>query len=380
MIDENRLTRLFCELVAIDSPSRGERQMADRVTVLLRELGCEVEEDQAGQAIGGNCGNLYARLAGTLPGAPLLLSVHLDTVEPSAGKQALIGEDGVIRSSGRTILGADDLAGVTAILEAIRSTREKAIPHRSLEILLTVAEEQHLTGSHHLEVHRLKAREAYVLDTSGEPGLAVLQAPGHIALTFEIQGQAAHAGIAPETGISAIQVAARGIAAMQLGRVNAVTTANIGRIEGGGETNVVADYCRVTAECRSLDTASLRLQADHMRSAMLTAAEAAGARVDVVETPSYQPYQVDPNHRVVRSFVTACEELGLKVRLTSTGGGSDNNILSLHGITGIVLSCGMAKVHSCQEEIRIRDLVDTARLVQALICQPSPESTERLNK
>lgn len=367
MIDEKRLVELFCELVRIDSPSRGERMMADRVTGLLRELGCEVFEDQAGQAIGGNCGNLYARLPGDLPGEPLLFAVHLDTVEPGRGKQAIIGPDGVIRSSGSTVLGADDLAGVSAILEAIRSVREDGSLHRPLEILLTVAEEQHLTGSHHLDTARLSAREAYVLDTSGAPGLAVLQAPGHIALTFEIHGQAAHAGIAPETGVSAIQVAARGIAAMRLGRVDESSTANIGRIEGGGETNVVADFCRVTAECRSLDAGTLRSLADEMRDAMLTAALEAGASVDILESVSYEPYQVDRGHPVVKRFEAACRQLGLPVRLVSTGGGSDNNILALAGITGIVLSCGMNRVHSCQEEISIHDLTDTARLVQALL-------------
>jgi len=367
MINEQRLVQLFCDLVTIDSPSRSERDMADHVKSLLLDLGGQVEEDTAGQAIGGNCGNLYAQLPGQLPGEPLLLSVHLDTVEPSRGKQAMVC-DGIIRSAGGTILGADDLAGLTAILEAVRSADEQAIPRRSLEILLTVAEEQHLLGSHHLEPWRLKSREAYVLDTSGAPGLAVLQAPGHIGLVFEIYGQAAHAGIAPETGISAIRTAALGIAAMRLGRVDDVSTANIGRIEGGGETNVVADYCRVTAECRSLDLASLRTLADELRAAMNQAAEQTGARVVIHEKQSYQPYQVERDHPVVSRFVSACDQLGLPVRLVATGGGSDNNVLALHGITGIVLSCGMSKVHSSQEEISIRDLTDTARLVKLLIC------------
>jgi len=367
MINEQRLVQLFCDLVTIDSPSRRERNMADRVKKILIELGGQVEEDDAGQAIDGNCGNLYARLPGALPGEPLLLSVHLDTVEPARGKRAVI-RDGIIRSAGDTILGADDLAGLTAILEAVRSTDEQGIPRRSLEILLTVAEEQHLLGSHHLEPWRLKAREAYVLDTSGAPGLAVLQAPGHIGLTFEIFGQASHAGITPETGVSAIRAAALGIAAMRLGRIDEASTANIGRIEGGGETNVVADYCRVTAECRSLDLVSLRKLADELREAMSHAAEQSGARVVIQEKQSYQPYQVERDHPVVRRFVSACGQLGLPVRLVATGGGSDNNVLALHGITGIVLSCGMSKVHSCQEEISVRDLADTAKLVQLLIC------------
>ncbi len=369
MINEQRLTQLFGELVTIDAPSLQERTMADAVSRLLSALGFEVFEDQAAAAIGGNCGNFYARLTGDLPGLPLLLSGHLDTVEPCRGKRAIVGTDGIIRSAGDTILGADNLAGISAILEAVRSVREDGIPHRSLEILLSVAEERHLTGTHHLEIGRLAAREAYVLDTSGSPGLAILQAPGHIALTFDFLGQAAHAGIAPETGISAIQAAALGIAELRLGRVDETSTANIGRIAGGGETNVIPDHCRVTAECRSLDAGRLRQLADEMCASMRRGAASTGARLEVHEVTSYQPYEISPEHPVVRRFVDVCETIGLPVRLAATGGGSDNNILALHGIAGIVLSCGMMKVHSCQEEISVRDLVDTAKLVRGLICK-----------
>jgi tripeptide aminopeptidase len=369
MINEQRLVDLFCELVQIDAPSRQERAMADQMIELLCQMGCQIHEDQAAAAIGGDCGNLIASLAGALPGAPMLLAVHLDTVEPCRGKQAMISDDGIIRSAGGTILGADDLAGIAAIVEAIRSVQNDGIAHRSLEILLSVAEEQHLTGSHHLNFDYLTAKEAYVLDTSGAPGLAVLQAPGHIGLVFEFFGQAAHAGIAPENGVSAIQAAARGIARLRLGRVDAGSTANIGRIEGGGETNIIADYCRVTAECRSLDAVRLRLLADEMRGILQQAADETGACLAIAETISYLPYQIAPDRPVVRRFTAVCQNLGLPVRHVSTGGGSDNNILAQHGIEGLVLSCGMRNVHSCQEEISISDLVDTARMVRGLICE-----------
>ena len=367
MIDEKKLVDLFCELVKIDAPSLQERAMADRVSTLFKELGGEVFEDHAASAIGGNCGNLIITLPGELPGYPLLLAVHLDTVEPCRGKLAVVGEDGVIRSAGNTILGADDIAGIAAILAAIASIRADHIPHRSLEILLTVGEELHLLGSPQLDFSRLKAKEAYVLDTSGPPGLAVIQAPGHIGLVFEFAGQAAHAGIAPEHGISAIQAAARGIARLKLGRVDAETTANIGRIEGGGETNVIPDYCRVTAECRSLQNEHLLEQVLEIRHCMELGAAETGARLQVSERVSYLPYSVDPSSEVVRRFVQACDKLSLPVCLKATGGGSDNNILACHNIEGIVISCGMEKVHSCEEQIKISDLTNTARLVRLII-------------
>lgn len=369
-VQDERLIALFCDLVPIESPSLHERAMADRLKAEIIALGGEVSEDGAGPLLGGDCGNLYAYLPGDLPGSPLLLSMHMDTVEPCQGKRAAVGEDGIIRSQGGTILGADDLAGVAAVLEAVRVNDENKVPRRSLEIVLSVAEELHLTGIHHFEPQRLRAREAYVLDTSGAPGLAVLAAPGHIWLCFKFVGKASHAGINPEDGVSATQAAAIGIAAMPLGRIDPQTTANIGRIEGGGETNVVADLCRVTAECRSLDYDRLLEQAAVMKKAMEDAAQRTGATVQVEEKISYLPYQVRPDRPVVRRFQAACAMVGIEARLGATGGGSDNNVLALHGIEGIVISCGMEHVHSCREQIRVRDLVNTARLVRALISNP----------
>ncbi len=367
MVNETRLVDLFCDLVKIDSVSLEERDLADAVSLILQNIGFTVEEDQAGQAIGGNCNNLYARLDGSTDQAPLLFAVHLDTVEPGRGKLARIDDDRVIRSAGNTVLGADNLAGLVPIIEAICGLADEGTRHRPIELFLSVAEELHLTGSHAMEAERLSASQAYILDTSGSPGLAVLKAPGHIALSFDVYGQAAHAGIDPENGVSAIQAASRGIAAMQLGRVDEQSTANIGRIEGGGETNVVADFCRVTAECRSLNLDRLDEIAQDMTDAMLRAADQTGAKVETTRKPSYLPYEIRPDHPVVRRFEKACHNNNLPVRLVSTGGGSDNNILALHGIDGIVISCGMTDVHSRDESVSIDDLVTVTRLVRSLI-------------
>lgn len=370
MINADRLVSLFTELVTIDTPSKSERVMADRIKSHLADLGFTVTEDQAGAQIGGNCGNLIARLPGSLALEPLLFCAHLDTVEPARGKRALTGADGVMRSGGDTVLGADDLAGVAAIIEAVRAMLETGRAHRPIEILFTVAEECHLLGSRHLDVSGLSARQGYVLDASGEPGRGVVQAPGHISLHFTIRGLAAHAGMCPENGVSAITAAARGIAAMRLGRVDAQTTANIGRIEGGGETNVVADLCSVTAECRSQEQTRLDEQADHLCSCMEQAAADMGATVHIRRQQSYAPYRIASDSPVVQRFTEACARLSLPVHLEAGGGGSDNNVLVLHGITGMVIACGMDQIHSCQEQLPIRDLVNTARIVEQLIELP----------
>lgn len=371
MINEKRLTGHFVSLVAVDAPSFQEREIADIVCAQLRDLGLQIAEDQAGAAIGGNCGNVYAVWPGSRADlVPLLFCAHFDTVEPARGKRAVIQADGRITSAGDTVLGADDLSALTAIIEAIRSISEAGLPHRTVELLLTVAEEQHLAGSRHFEPERLKARQAYVLDAEDAPGTAVIRAPGNIGLVFEVSGQAAHAGMAPEAGISAITAAARGIAAMRLGRIDRETTANIGRISGGGETNIVADTCIVTAECRSQDRAKMEAQADHLCACMEQAATAMGARLQIRRQTPYHPYAVAPDSLALQRFRQACAELSLPAAETPAGGGSDNNTLMLHGFDGLVLTCGMKKVHTRQEEISIRDLLDTARLVERLILIP----------
>ncbi|NLM78567.1 MAG: M20/M25/M40 family metallo-hydrolase [Ruminococcaceae bacterium] len=370
MIQEKRIVQHFVRLVDIDAPSLAERELADFVKEQLSQMGFQVSEDDAGRAIGGNCGNVYARWPGTLDLEPLLFSGHFDTVEPGRGKKAVVHDDGRITSAGDTVLGADNLACLAAIIEAIRSITEDGRPHRPVELFISVAEERHLLGAGQYQPDRLSARQCYVLDASGAPGLAVVRAPGVIELLFEIQGRSAHAGMEPEKGINAITTAARGIAAMKLGRIDPETTANIGRIEGGGATNVVSAACKVTAECRSQDEAKLTAHADHMCACMQQAADESGALLKIRRQLSYLPYAVSPESPVLRRFRQACQVLDLPKREQPAGGGSDNNLLVRHGIDGIVLSCGMDQVHTCQEQILVKDLVDTARLVEQLILLP----------
>lgn len=372
MLSENAVVALFCRLASLDAPSRSERPVADAVIDYLDQLGVSVDEDDAAAKIGGNCGNLYARLPGTVPGPAVLFCVHLDTVEPCHAKKIVVTEDRVIRSDGTTILGADDVSALAAVLESLRTLVETGIPHRDIELLFTVAEETHLQGSRHADLTRFSAGAAYVLDANQSPGLGVVAAPGHVSFEVDIKGHAAHAGINPEEGVSAITVAARAIADMRLGRIDAGTTANIGRIEGGTVTNIVADHCHVTAECRSLDWRRLEEQADHMRSCLKTAAAEAGARITIGETIDYYPYSVASDSLAMRQFLAACEALSIKPQLLTLGGGSDMNVLVRGGLSGMVLSCGMQLMHSCQEYLTIDDLMMTTELVLRLMTLPVP--------
>ncbi len=366
-INPTRLNRLFIELASIDAPSFAERQAADAVIWFLNNLGLTVAEDDTAAKIGGNCGNLLCRVPGDGSQAPLLLSTHIDTVEPCRGKKISLGSDGIFRSDGTTILGADDYAGVTAILEAVRLLTEENVTHRPLELLFSVAEEAHLQGISHFDTRQLKAREGYVLDTSGAPGKGIVAAPGHRHFEFEIKGRAAHAGIAPESGISAIAAAADGISKLHWGRIDAETTANIGEITGGGATNIVAKHCHVTAECRSLDADKLDLISAQIASAMQEACDQSGAFLTTSVRTSYLPYQVAEGEAVAARFRFACQAVELVPKLETTGGGSDLNILAQAGIRGMVLSCGMQQVHSNQEYLAAPDLHQLTRLVLALI-------------
>lgn len=203
-IDKERLIADFLSLTTGSAESLDERRVADLLTEKLNLIGFSVSEDDAGQKLGGNTGNLYGFLKGTIPGLPLLLSAHMDTVKPGENKHPVLHEDGTITSDGTTVLGADDAAGIVEILEGIRCVQEAALPHRDIEILFPVAEEIYIQGSGVFDFSQIRAKEAYVLDMSGEVGSAAVRAPSLISFQVTVKGKASHAGFAPENGIHVI--------------------------------------------------------------------------------------------------------------------------------------------------------------------------------
>ena len=229
MIDEKRIADFFAELVSIDSPSLEEREMADTLKIKFAEIGVTFTEDHTQEQTGSNAGNLFARIPGSLAGAPVLFAAHMDTVEPAKGKKAVSHEDGTVTSDGTTVLGADDLAGVTVIYEAVRHLIETKTPHRPIEILISTGEELYCKGANAFDYSQVQAKEAYVLDLSGAIGAAAYAAPTLVSFAAKIQGKAAHAGFHPEDGINSIQAAAHAIAQLPQGHVDESTTANIGK-------------------------------------------------------------------------------------------------------------------------------------------------------
>lgn len=356
MINEQRLVSSFVELARIDSLSGQEQAVGERVMDALRALGAEVERD--------GIGNVFGRLPGR--GEPLLLNAHMDTVGPVGNIQPVLSE-GVIRSDGRTILGADDKAGIAVILEAAQTALERGLPLPPLDILFTVQEEVGLCGAKAFDTSRLRAKEGIGLDTGGPPGTVAVAAPTHDVLKAVIHGIAAHAGAEPEKGISAIVVAAEAITRMPLGRIDEETTANIGLINGGRALNIVPDLAEVRGEARSRDKAKLEAQVRRMVGAFEEAAAHHGARVEVEVNREYTGFRLTPDEPIIRLLARGAAEVGLEPSYIETGGGSDANIFNAAGVRIVNISCGMQQVHTTSEQIAVADMVRTAEWLLACL-------------
>lgn len=366
-MNQKRLVDEFCKLVAIDSPSFHERKMADILKEYLLELGFDVYEDEANKIYGSECGNVYGYLEGSIKGDSILFSSHMDTVEPACNKKAIIKEDGRIESDGTTVLGADDVSGIVAILEALRSIKESGTIHRSIEVLFAIAEEPYLRGSEAFDFTRIRAKESYVLDLTGPVGGVAYQAPTVFTIDVAIHGRAAHAGFAPEKGINAIAIASRAINKLELGRLDKDTTANIGKIEGGLATNIVPDYCLVKGEIRSSSHNKAIAQTELMKKIFIDTANELGGSCEVSLFCGCISYEIEKDHTVIKRFEKACKELNIDVKMEKTFGGSDNNNFLRHGIMGIVIACGMNQVHSLSEYTTIDELLRITTIVEKLM-------------
>lgn len=367
MINKKRMLEEFFELVKIKSTSKEEREVAEVLKKKLSELGIEVREDKACEKVGGKAGNLIAYVKGTVKNAPvIMLSGHMDSVEPCENIKPVL-KDGVITAESDTVLGADDKAGLAAILEALRCIKEQQLKHGDLEIIFTFGEEAGLFGSKYIDKQDLKADFGFVIDSSGSPGDMITAAPGENLVDVVIHGKKAHAGIAPEEGLNAILLAGKALANVVSGRIDSETTANVGIIKGGEATNVVPDKVELFCEVRSRNPEKLETETKKMVKVFEDSIAAAGGRVEATVKPSYSPYSIPEDAPVMSLALKAMEQAGIKPNPTTSGGGSDGNNFNSHGLPSLVLGVGMSKVHTKEEFIKEEDLYTTARLVIALI-------------
>ncbi len=360
-INRRKLLRTFKELAALYGPGKRERDVADYILERL-DGNIPVAEDGAGDAIGGDAGNVLVKIDGR--GEPVLLVAHLDTVEPCVGVQPRV-RNGYVYSKGDTILGADDRAAVAVLLE-LAEVADRLSERRPLEILFTVAEEIGLLGAKHADYGPIVSKTAFVLDASEPPGYAVDAAPGSETVKATFRGRAAHAGIEPEKGINAIQMAASAVAGMRLGRIDHETTANIGLISGGRATNIVSESARIEGEVRSHDASKLTAQVTHVTDVAKKAAAEFGGDVDITWEKAYDSYHLAEDAAPVALFSRAARAVRLKPKFVAGGGGSDANVFNERGIAAVVLGCGMEKPHTTEEKIAVASLYKLAELATAL--------------
>lgn len=367
LIKRDRIINEFIELVSIDSISFQERQMADVLKNKLKELSVEVSEDHAGEHYQSQTGNIYGFLKGDLAGKPLLFSSHMDTVQPGLSKKAIQKENGKITSDGTTILGADDISGIVAILESIRVLQENHIPHRDIEVLFPIAEELYIKGSKVFDYKKIKSKEAYVLDLSGPIGTASLQEPTLISFSIEVIGKDAHAGFCPEKGIHSIWLASKAISQISQGRIDEETTVNIGTIHGGTATNIVPQSTIIEGEIRSYNHQKALKTLENIFNIFEKTVVKAKGKLKKEYEIHLEAYQVLKNEKVVKRYIEVCQQLHIPSCLTKTFGGSDNNSFMRHGIQGIVLACGMNQVHTTEEYTTVDDLEKSTAIVIGLM-------------
>ena len=329
--------------------------MADRVVAELHEIGLDVDEDGTGPSIGSTMGNLYAHLESTAEGIPLFLCAHLDTVQPDGPIEPVV-ENGVVRNAGGTILGADDKSAVAVMIETARRVLSEGIPHAGIELLFTAKEEVGLRGAYAFDHTRLHGKVGYVYDQAAPIGEIVIGSPSAVGLDVAFTGRAAHAGMYPEEGRSAIAAASRAIADFRLGRIDDETSANVGVIDGGTARNIVPDRCTFLAEARSHDDTKLADLVREMQETLAFAAALSECEVSSEVAKSYKAYRFRKSDSAVALAATALERCSHTPSYALSGGGADTNVFNERGIPCVTLANGMADIHTPDEHIAVADL------------------------
>jgi tripeptide aminopeptidase len=363
-----RLADRFAALCRVYSPSRSERGCAEIVRAELTELGIEVVEDGAGAALGGDCGNLLARLPGAGEGS-VLFCAHLDTVPATAPIEPVL-IDGGWENANEAILGADNKAAVAVLLELAQLLVEEPA-EAAVELLFTVSEEIGLLGAKEFQSGVLRSPVGYTFDAPLPIGTVIVSSPTYYRVSAELRGVAAHAGVSPEDGRSAILAAARGISQMRLGRLDRETTANIGIIAGGSAANVVPDRCTVVGEARSLDPARAEEVASSLVACLADAANDPECEcdLDVRIEREFDGYRVRGSAPELTLATAALRGCGYEPELVFSGGGSDVNALRAKGCAVLNLGNGTERAHETTERVASAALEGTLDLALALVTE-----------
>ncbi|WP_086349981.1 M20/M25/M40 family metallo-hydrolase [Candidatus Enterococcus clewellii] len=369
-----RLVKMFEELVTIDSVSGNEAEIHDFLKKKFLSFGLDVNEDESMWTTGLGANNMIATLKGNNERKPLLFSAHTDTVTPGNGVQ-MIEENGILYSKGETILGADDKAGIAIMLEAIQRIKEEEIDTGDLEFVLSPGEEIGLIGSSALDMESIKADMGYVLDSGGSVGRVTIASPTLFMYEVSIIGKAAHAGLEPEKGISAVAILSDALKDIRIGRIDERTTANIGVIQGGEATNIVMDSLLVKGEVRAIDPAQADTLITEMIGAFETSASLHGGTVAIDIKKMATGFDVSDDEEVMQVLLAAGEELGYDIIRETSGGGSDANVFNANGKRVVNLSVGYEKIHTTEEYIPVEEMEKAVLLVIEL-AKHSPRRIE----
>lgn len=375
MVQEDRLVKEFLELVQIDSETKYEADICAALKSKFNALGLTVFEDDTTSITGHGAGNLIITFNASegMDHVPVIyFTSHMDTVVPANGVKPKVHDDGYIRSDGTTILGSDDKTGLTAMLESISVIKERNIKHGKIQFIITVGEESGLVGALALDPKLMEASFGYALDSNLKVGHIAVAAPFQARIDMTIKGQSAHAGVNPEDGISAIQVASKAISRIPLGRIDKETTANIGSFEGRGPTNIVCDRVVIKAEARSIISEKLDQQLELMRQTFIKTAEEFGTTADF-DSEITPGFFFDETAPLVKLAMRAIEKIGRTPSTFHSGGGSDANIFNGMGIPTVNLAVGYEFIHTTKEQMPITELVKTAELIIAIIEETAKE-------
>ena len=354
-MDRDRVLNRFLDYVRTDSVPTLEGPMFRAITQELDAAGIPWETDDAGDAVGGEVGNIIAHLPGTAEAAAIMFNAHMDTVAQGIGVQPDI-QDGIVLAHDSAILGADDKAAVAALMEAALLFQSGQHAYPPTDMVFTICEEIGLLGAAHLDRSTVRARLGFVLDSTGPVGGIVTGAPSHDQIQIVMHGTAAHAGANPQDGVNAIALAAQAIARLPWGRLDEETTANVGIIRGGDAGNVVPARVEIRAEARSHDHTKLEQVVRDVCQAFEQAAQAGGGHVEVEVKRAYEAYRLTEEDAPVRIARAAARHIGREPRLGLTGGGSDASIFNATGLSIVVVSVGYEHPHTPQERIRVDDL------------------------
>ena len=370
--NKERLASFFTELCEISSPSREEKEVSDYLKKIFGELGADfIFEDGSAQKTGSNCGNLIFRFNGATELSPLFFACHMDTVNPGRGVKVKRNGD-IFTSAGDTILGGDDKSGIASLIEMITLLKENGSSHRTIELIFTTCEEVGLLGAKALDIEPLQSKFGYALDSNGIDKV-IIGAPAANKIRIDVYGTAAHAGINPEAGVNAFQVAAHAITRLKLGKLDEESTANLGIMEGGVATNIVPEHLFIKGEVRSHSPEKLAAYTEEFRTVFTETARNWPVS-DKNKTPSakleiefeYPVMKLSADDEVIKTLDRAGKKLGKRLTSVIAGGGSDANIFNNIGLSAAILATGMDKVHTTDECLDLNDIVTLTELLCAI--------------